>query len=79
MRCDCCGKRKCWLESFEDIKAEDETLHICVKCSTLVYKIRDAVKLSQENKTTLISELESRMSKNSSAFNKWFRNKILKD
>lgn len=78
MRCDCCGKRKCWLESFEDINADNKVLHICVKCSTLVYKIRDAEKSKQDLKQSLIAELESRMIANSTDFKKWFSDKVLK-
>ncbi len=78
MRCDCCGKRKCWLESFEDINAGNKVLHLCVKCSTLVYKIRDVEKSNQDLKKSLIAELESRMSENSSDFKKWLDDKVLK-
>ncbi len=78
MRCDCCGKRKCWLESFEDINAGNKVLHLCVKCSTLVYKIRDVEKSTQDLKKSLIAELVSRMSENSSDFKKWLDDKVLK-
>lgn len=72
MRCDCCGKRKCFLESYEDIVFEDRKLHICVKCSTLIYKYRDAVEAKLETRESLKSEIESRMKPNSYQFKKWF-------
>ena len=43
MRCDCCGKRKGWLEAYEAIFADETTLHVCVKCSSLLYKLRYSV------------------------------------
>ena len=78
MRCDCCGKRKCILESFEDIHYEKKTLHVCVKCSTLIYKIRDAYNSKQANLPDLIEALEKRESPTSTEFKKWFSEKIVK-
>ena len=79
MKCDCCGKRKCLFETYEDINYQNTTLNICVKCSTLVYKIRDAIKENQlDKKNALVAELNKRMCKESSAFNNWLHSKILK-
>lgn len=78
IKCNCCGKRKRFLESFEEITIGTDVLYICKKCSTIIYKIRDAVKYDQDNKDTLIAVLEERMCKDSFEFKKWFQNRILK-
>ncbi len=75
MKCDCCGKRKCWLEAFEDIENKDETLHVCVKCSTLLYKIRYASKNGDiKEYDSSIASMKKRMLKASSGFKEWFKN-----
>lgn len=72
MQCDCRGKRKLPFESFEDIEFEGKRLHICVKCSRLVYKIREVSECEPENVLPLISKLKKRTRSDSNDFKKWF-------
>ena len=41
-KCSNCGRMRKPLESYENIIDGDTTYHICVDCSKLIYKIRDA-------------------------------------
>ncbi len=72
MQCDCCGKRKLPFESFEDIEFEGKRLHICVKCSRLVYKIREVSECEPENVLPLISKLKSAPEVIQTTSKKWF-------
>lgn len=39
MKCDCCGRKKKLMESFEDVGRGG---NICKECSDLLYRIHDA-------------------------------------
>ena len=41
MKCSCCGRKRRFLESFEEL---DTKLNICVDCSKLLYKYQDYMK-----------------------------------
>ena len=42
MKCDCCKKRKKLFESFAEIRDKNNSIHLCVKCNDLFFKLRDA-------------------------------------
>ena len=64
MKCDCCGKKKGLLESFEKVKTEHGNLNLCVTCSNLLYKIRDAAHdENQDEYNALLDELRIRSHK----------------
>ena len=72
MRCDCCGKKRCLFESFEKIKYQPQDLFVCVKCSTTLYKLRDAAKDNDKDQyDKLIQEIESKMTHSTDAFREW--------
>ena len=77
MKCDCCSKRRGLFESFTNLKTNDGVLHICVKCSTLVYIIRDDLKDNDPKLKDHLAELEKRETKDATAFKKWLNTKIL--
>lgn len=50
MKCDCCSKKKGFLESFARITEKGNEINLCVKCNDLAYKVRDAKKENDETK-----------------------------
>lgn len=72
MRCDCCGKRKGLLESFERIQTKYGELNLCVTCSNLLYKIRDTARdKDKDGYEACCNELEKRAKKETPLFAKW--------
>ena len=72
MRCDCCGRRKRLFESYEKV---EPNINVCVECSTLLYKIRDAEEAGKREETLNIeSKLKKKMTnKATREFEKWYR------
>ena len=77
-KCSCCGRKKKFLESFEDIGKGGA---VCVECSDLLYRIHDAK--SEKN----VAEYNQRVNdvkkyigqgKVSNEFKEWFINDFLK-
>lgn len=80
MKCDCCGKKKGLLESFEKVKTEHGNLNLCVTCSNLLYKIRDAAHdENQDEYNALLDELRIRSKNETPAFEKWFDGYLAKN
>lgn len=74
MKCDCCGKRKKLTESYEEIKADNSKLHLCVDCSNDLYNMRDSIKEGNtEEYEQRKSKLEKKAKKASAIFNEWYK------
>lgn len=71
MKCDCCGRKKKIMESFENV---GEGGNICKDCSDLLYRIHDA--FSEKNKDDYVKNVnlvKSYFEKNSSSeYKVWF-------
>ena len=68
MKCACCGKKKKFLESFEELEKD---INICVDCSKVLYKYQDAVKeKNAEDSKKLLDKIEGKKSEKS--FIEWF-------
>ena len=75
MKCDCCGKKKRWREAYEDIVFEDNKLHVCVNCSTSLYKLRyEANNGDERTYKEALDNFKKGMSNPSDGFIKWFDN-----
>ena len=72
MNCDCCLKKKRFLESYEAIKTDRGTMNLCVDCTNLVYKIRDDYKAKDKEKYEKnLKELKKRGKKAKPIFSLW--------
>lgn len=72
MVCDCCGRRKKLFESFAEVQYEAETLHFCVECNDIAYKVRDDfTEKNKENLDRHMKDWETRSKKPSKPFLKW--------
>lgn len=72
MRCDCCGRKKKLFESFAEVKDGKTTLHLCVDCNDLFYKLRDAA--TEDDRLefdSILADLKKKMKKGSAAFDDW--------
>ncbi len=70
MKCACCGKKKKFLESFEELEKD---INICVDCSKVLYKYQDAIKeKNAEEADKLLDEIKGKKSEKS--FVEWFSN-----
>ena len=79
MRWDCCGKKKCLLESYERIKFQPENLNVCAKCGALLYGLRDAARQNDTQKyNDTLKAIESKMINSSVAFQSWEKQFISK-
>lgn len=73
--CACCGKEKELLESFEELEKD---VNICVDCSKLLCKYKDAVKKkNEEDSKKLLDEIKGKKSENKGkkskkVFDDWF-------
>lgn len=68
MKCACCGKKKKFLESFEELEKD---INICVDCSKVLYKYQDAIKEKNvEESKKLLDEIKNK--KNEKMFSEWF-------
>ena len=56
MRCDCCGRRKGFFESFAVVKNGDLALNLCARCNDLAYKTRDAAAEHDREKFDLATQ-----------------------
>ena len=52
--CECCGKREGLGKSHERITFKNTSFHLCVDCSQIIYKMKDAV---TDKNQTLANEL----------------------
>lgn len=78
MKCECCGKLKMPLESFEDITDGSNKYSVCVKCSNLLYHIRHSMRTNDvQNKEKYCFEIENRMKKGANTFKDWYRRFLL--
>lgn len=72
MLCDCCRKRKKLFESYALIPTNKGSIHLCVECNDLLYKLRDA---SHDNNLKEYRELKKKLlakhKKSSAAFVQW--------
>ena len=67
MNCSCCGKKRRFLESFEEL---DTDISICVDCSKLLYKYQDYMKeQSFENAEEVLETIKRK--KYSKEFETW--------
>lgn len=74
MKCACCGKTKRFYESYAPL---DANMNVCIKCDTILCRIKDAFKDNQieqfnENVNIIKSKIKNE------EFAKWFEN-YLKD
>lgn len=70
MKCACCGKKKKFLESFEELEKD---INICVDCSKVLHKYQDAIKeKNAEEADKLLDEIKGKKSEKS--FVEWFSN-----
>ena len=71
MKCSCCGKRKGLFDSYAPL---DGGMMICIKCDTVLCKIKDAAedKKPDEYKAN-IEKIRKDIEKNKNTeFSKWF-------
>ena len=72
MKCDCCGRKKKLFESFAEVKDGKTTLHLCVDCNDLFYKLRDAASEGDRLEfDSVMADLKKKMKKGSAAFKDW--------
>lgn len=77
MKCSCCGKNKGFFESFAPL---DDGLSICIKCDTVLCRIKDAKKysdLAQYDENVGIVRANIKKAKNV-VFSKWFEEYLKK-
>ena len=71
MNCSCCGRKKKLFESYETI---DNNINICIDCSQLLYRIRDASNAHDFSTVSLLKKQLSQKSANkmSDDFQSWY-------
>lgn len=72
MKCECCGRNKKVFESFESVKYGSTIINICVSCSKILYKLRDANNdNNSEKKEQFIKELTEKSRNATPNFELW--------
>lgn len=77
-KCSCCGRKKKFFESFEDIGKGGE---VCVECSDILYRINDAkrekdVETYNRNIDAISGYIDNK--KASEGFISWFKGDFIK-
>ena len=75
MKCDCCGKKKGFFESFSLIKTKQYNLNLCARCNNIEFKIRDysALNNKEEVNKALIQIDNLSKDKCSKKFEEWHK------
>ncbi len=77
-KCSCCGRKKKFFESFEDIGKGGA---VCVECSDILYRINDAKREKDvEEYNKKIDEVKGYIDneKSSEGFINWFKGDFMK-
>ena len=77
-KCSCCGRKKKFFESFEDIGKGGA---VCVECSDILYRINDAKREKDvEEYNKKIDEVKGYIDneKSSESFINWFKGDFIK-
>ena len=73
MVCDCCGKRRGFLESFVPYDHKDSKVNLCVHCNEMIYTVRDAILKEDVDKlNAFLTNIGSLKEKNSPVFADWW-------
>lgn len=78
MKCECCGRNKKIFESFESVRYKKLTIHICVSCSQILYKLRGADNSDMKAKEQLLKELAEKSKAATPNFEIWKENFLQK-
>ena len=72
MRCECCFRRRRFLESFVPVNSDNDETIICSECNDLLLRIRDSFNDGQYNQNkALIQKLDERMTNPTGVFVSW--------
>lgn len=78
-RCDCCGRRKKFFESFAHLQTDNESLWLCVDCNDLLYKMRDAASDNNRVYFEVLYVRITRRADRSSMFDDWLKQFVLRE
>ena len=64
IKCDCCGRKRKFLESFAVLETGNGVLNFCSECNDLAYKVRDAANDADKKEFTKYKDQWEKREKN---------------